>query len=258
MLLGINTNPVQGFTVQQQVDLLGAGGLVRTAPWQDVDYDYNKWAQELQANQLEPVYVLDLRALSGINSSRGYYAAMRKLRSKYPTVKYWQIGNEEDQPNSASSWYMPPGRFESLLLNARLAFGDSYLIAGALVSGDIGYVEQVKSWPVNAIAFHPYGIRPTNWQDPNYGFGAIENTYAMYSGALPDLDIWITELGNDMEPEHTRAAYHSEMLTSLLALGAKTALVFCYSDVMVAGYGLCDSAGDAKETYAAVANWGPR
>jgi hypothetical protein len=245
MIKGVNTDPLHGATPQSQYDLLGEGGFIRTAPWQDVDFDYNKWAQELQKLNLNPVYILDLRALT--RGSKSYYQHIKHLRNKYPTVQYWQIGNEEDVFGQESSSGMRPKIFQALLLAAADALPDKYRIGGAFASGSLDYPSQIAEWPVHGIGFNPYGQRPDDWPNQDYGFGNVRDLYNMYQQYFPDKEMWISELGNADFDEETRAAYHQSMLSTVDSCGAKAALVFCYDDY--GGFGLIDAEGTPNRVY---------
>jgi hypothetical protein len=146
-------------------------------------------------------------------------------------------------------------------------FGDHvWLTAPAVVSADgPSALEKLTTLKLcNAIAIHPYGIRPEqNWPHPTWGFGYIGDVLALYKEAAErtiDKQIEVSELGLDKDwfsDEHQRAVGHSKMLARLASLGAARAAVFCYHDVMHDKYGMLDLLNVPSESYAAVWTAGP-
>lgn len=165
-------------------------------------------------------------------------------------VNYWQIGNEPDQPNSSSSWFMSHTEYNDLLRSARRALHDRTVIAAGLVSGDADWLNGIDLTQCDAIAVHPYGQMPDSWSGWGFGYAReLINTYTRYSKP-----IWVTEFGGETDlflDEHQRAEYHTEMIRTLANAGVVGAMQFCLTDRMVPGFGLLFSNGEPKESYAA-------
>lgn len=254
MLLGVNANPVQGFLPAEIAE--SRAKLVRFPLWEDTGFDYEPFIAGCQAREIEPVVVLDRRAFP--DDRFAYW--MRQHRARHPTVHYWQVGNEADQRGSESSWYRPPSALSRMLRSARRAFGgEAYVIAAGMVSGNPDYLQQVDLSPVSAIAFHPYGQRPTpDFPGADWGMGNVRDLAASYQPFGKPL--WVTEFGGEaalFADEQQRAQYHIEMIRALDGLGVEGAIVFCWHDAMFpqgGGMGLLDADGNPKESFAAFRN----
>ena len=242
MLVGTNYHPIHGYRPKDVADTNAQ--LCRFPMW---DY-YDKFIKGIEQLGIEPLPVLDKNALH--RTKKDWLWHMERYAARYPTIKYWQIGNESDQPNSESSWYLPPETFTTLLEQARQAFPDKYLIAGGLVSGDPTYLNRVDLSLVDAIAVHPYGQAPDSWMPWGHGYAStLLASYRRFNKS-----IWVTEFGGQSElfhNEHERAVYHTEMIRTLANFGVKVAVQFCLTDKMVPGFGMIDTDGNPKETYAA-------
>lgn len=237
MLLGLNVDPVHGFSVEEILDTKAQ--FVRFPFWWDTGFDYKGWTRALTEHGVECMAVLDKRAMAGTGSIE---RKMRRLLKMLPTLYYWQIGNEPDGRES-SSWGMTKGRFSRYLQTAVKVFNGRYVIAGGLISGDSGWLTGVDTHLCDAIAVHPYT------QTPDSVITLLDN-YSRWSKP-----ICITEFGGQdalFNNEHERAVYHSEMIQSLSSHAlVGMASVFCYSDAMVDGFGIVDADGNPKETFAA-------
>lgn len=165
-------------------------------------------------------------------------------------VNYWQIGNEPDQPDSPSSWYMTQVDYSLLLRAGVRALDDRQVIAAGLVSGNANWLDSVDLTGVSAIAVHPYGQMPDSWS--NWGFGYASQLISSYRRF--GKPIWVTEFGGEeglFISEHQRAEYHSEMIRTLDSARCVGSMQFCLTDRMVPGFGLLDVEGNPKESYAA-------
>lgn len=157
-----------------------------------------------------------------------------------PDIRYWQIGNEADQ-ESASSWTLPEAEFSELLAAGRHALGVSkFLIAGGMVSGQPGYLDGVDLGPVDAIAVHPYGQRPSHlFPRADWGFGTLTQLLARYRRFRKPL--WITEYGAPVVQFQTaseRGEYYGRMIATSAELECAAILPFKWEDAGVPGFGI--------------------
>lgn len=237
MQLGLNVDPVHGFSVEEIVNTKTQ--FVRFPFWWHTGFDYKTWTRKLQDAGVECMAVLDRTAMTGNDSIE---RKMKRLLRRLPSLYYWQIGNEPDG-HEGSSWTMSKGRFSRYLQTAVRVFNGRYVIAGGLISGDANWLTEVNVSLVDAIAVHPYTQTP-------HSVMQLLDSYSKWSKPIV-----ISEFGGQTQlfnNEHERAVYHSEMISSLSSHAlVGMASVFCYSDAMVDGFGIVDSNGDAKETYAA-------
>ncbi|MBN1992489.1 MAG: N-acetylmuramoyl-L-alanine amidase [Anaerolineae bacterium] len=188
----------------------------------------------------------------------------------------FQIWNEPDHP--VHPGYAPTIReavFGRMLRQANQAIkavnGNLFVVAGGLAKGDPGWLERVVqavggNLPVDAIAVHPYGQRPArDWPRPDWFFGYVGdllNKYYQVGGQRP---IWITEMGvkeedlghnRDLVAEFLRRYYR--LITTYYSNKVQQLIWFCYSDGMVAPFGLLDSAGTRKPAYQAYREVAPK
>lgn len=237
MQLGLNVDPVHGFTIQEILDTKAQ--FIRFPFWWDTGFDYKTWVTTLQDRGVECMAVLDKRAMTGRDSIE---RKMQRLKNKLPSLYYWQIGNEPDGLEE-SSWSMSKARFSRYLQTAVKVFDGRYVIAGGLISGDANWLMDVNVSLVDAIAVHPYTQTPESVL-------RLLDSYSWWSKP-----IIISEFGGQtglFNDEHERAVYHSEMIGALSSHAlVGMASVFCYSDAMVDGFGIVDHDGNSKETYAA-------
>lgn len=252
MLVGENVDAGHGFDPQTLADL--GSKIVRLPVWRDNGFDYKPFVKGLQDLGIEPLIVLDKRSLTGSGS---FQSKMGRLQRLFPTVRYWQVGNESDQPNSESSWAMSAGRFNSLLRAAQGIFtpGYYYLIAGGLVSGDPNYLDRVDLSLVQGIAVHPYGKSADGFPTKHWGFGSARELLLNYKAKAPSKHLWITEFGGHrdlFDDEHQRAVYFSKLLAVFDSLNVYAALHFCLHEKMVEGFGLLDLDDNPLESWAAI------
>lgn len=245
MKLGINVDWVHGFSVEE---VLATGcEVVRFPLWEDTGFDYVELLKNLSGNNITDIRtmaVLDRRAFP----TNKYASRMRYYKKKYDgLVTWWQVGNEPDQPNSESSWYMTPRSLKSLLHSARGIFGDK-LINPGLVSGQPSYARSVG---LKQLTLHPYGQRPElYWPSSSWGFSYVGDLFRVYEEQVT----YVTEFGAQLallDNEHQQAEYVTKMIRALNSFGIKIACYFCYSDLMNDGFGLVRADGTPKEVYAA-------
>jgi hypothetical protein len=135
--------------------------------------------------------------------------------------------------------------------------GIEFLVIGAgLASGDPAYWQKVYMGtiqPINAIAIHPYGQRPSpDWPHPDWGFGYVGSLIDSYTQVWGG-KIWITECGENTtnNPEQAEYLQRFYQTMSIYHPPVDLAFWFCYGDGMVPPYGLRDGNGAEKEAYRA-------
>jgi hypothetical protein len=162
----------------------------------------------------------------------------------------WQIGNEPDLV-SPSSWTMAPAAYAALAHECadgiRSSDPASTVVAAGLASGDPTWLDECGDLPVDGIAVHPYGQRSeSTWPAPNWGFGNVGDLLDRYAAHAKPL--WITEFGTDDASVH--ADYYARLYLAVAQRAdVAAALAFCYSDGMVPGFGLVDTAGNRKPAF---------
>ena len=144
-------------------------------------------------------YAIDLAAAAG--EIANHYAS-------YGDKVGYQLWNEGDNPHTPwVSIFLPPYQYANLIEKVTAAIRAK--TAAALVVGmgtsagqveSISYLLEVKSalkngWPLDALAAHPYGRWFNRIPFPNWGFGSLEEYLRAFKLALPDLPLWITEIG---------------------------------------------------------------
>jgi uncharacterized protein YgiM (DUF1202 family) len=120
----------------------------------------------------------------------------------------YQIWNEGDNPKTPwVSVYVPPEHFALILSRAaqaiRTASPQSPIVFGGLSTGPdeaTAYVQACRQalggdLPVDAIGIHPYGRWPIAQPFSDWGFGRLDDVFAIYKRAMPDKPLWITEVG---------------------------------------------------------------
>lgn len=120
----------------------------------------------------------------------------------------YQIWNEGDNPQTPwVSVYVPPEHFALILSRAasaiRAASPHSPIVFGGLSTGPdeaTAYVQACRQalggdLPVDAIGIHPYGRWPIAQPFSGWGFGRLDDVFAIYKRAMPHKPLWITEVG---------------------------------------------------------------
>jgi len=195
---------------------------------------------------------------------------------KYGNQVAYEIWNEGDLADNPASVYVPPAQFALVLQQTAAAVRaespDSPLIFGGLASGPgkgIPYLKACKAalggdWPVDAIGIHPYGRwgtkAPFDWGQL---FGTLGQALAEYERELPEIPLWITEIGvaadNEIGPQYYAdiSMYLQDIYTTVAAryTNQVTAVIwFAWSDLM-RNAGVVDSNGRRKSSvYAAFEN----
>lgn len=235
--LGVNWDPQHLFDVQPIANY----DFVRFPLWQDVAQEpYMNSVVACQNIGIKVLVVCDGRTL-GLPKGKSYRYKLERLRDMYPTVDYWQIGNEPDL-ESPSSWTMSPRRCGTLLHVASEVLFDKFLIMGGLASGQPDWLRQVGRLPVDAIAIHPYTKAPDNWAMQGWETGRVNDILNMYMQY--GLPIWVTEFGaedglfydiNGGTGSGSREEYYKQMVHSMRN---RPCFAFCWDDAMVPGYGI--------------------
>lgn len=173
-------------------------------------------------------------------------------------VEAYEIWNEPDEPNPRPEYApnIPPHIYGELLRDswwAIKAVSDAQVIIGGLDSGDPSYLVAARNSAgalyADGVGIHPYGQRPDpSWPSPSWGFGNLEDIVWNYH-ATTGLPVWITELG--IEDESIQAEYLSRAFARVASMPGVVAhlIWFCWSDGMVHGFGIVDSALNAKPAY---------
>ena len=227
--LGINVNPLQGFTAQETADLHVR--YVRFPLWDNELDFYIEYSKELLALGMQPIYVMDSRTWKDWPDTSDW----RLLPGRF-----FQMGNEPDIV-SPSSFTQPSESFSADLTWAREWLGKKkYIIAGGLASGNPSFLDGVSLKPVNAIAIHPYGQRSSqDFPSQGWGVGDVWDLTAAYKRFKKP--IWITEFGGpiaEFASREQRSEYVSQMLDHFNREHLVAGIYFCYSDDMAEGFGL--------------------
>jgi hypothetical protein len=211
------------------------------------------YLQQLRAAGIRTLVVLDQDAL-GTDPNRWADLAADFAERLHPDV--WQVGNEPDG-GGASSSQLAAEAYGLLVRRAVPVFKqtqpDAMVISAGLTSGNADWLLGCGAEALallDAVAVHLYGQRPTAaWPVSEYApFGVATDLLDRYRSRY-GRPLWVSEFGtNDgRAPDDYVAAMHE-------ALAARPDVVadfvFCYSDVMVDGFGLVNGAGQAKPAYA--------
>jgi hypothetical protein len=165
---------------------------------------------------------------------QGFAAYVRGVARRFRgRVAAYQIWNEGDNPDSPQvSIYVPPETYASILLGAARAIKEedpgALVVFGGLCRSALQnaeYVEQTRAamhgeWPVDAVGMHPYGQYPAGIAEIPYltRWGLLRNFLADATQGLPDIPIWITEIGVPIR-DHSLAddsGYHWEEIAEYL------------------------------------------
>jgi N-acetyl-anhydromuramyl-L-alanine amidase AmpD len=176
-------------------------------------------------------------------------------------VQAYEIWNEPDlAPQPGYNPYVPPRIFGRLMRAARDAIRSVRsipVVLGGLGAGQPGYLHDVQAGSggvlhADAVGVHPYGRRPTdNWPSPTWGIfgpGLIGLLQQYYAAANKPL--WITEMGCDdlavqgQFPERTFESVNTNLVGIVPAV-----FWYCWSDRMVAPWGLLEGSGTKKPAY---------
>lgn len=200
---------------------------------------YQSFTVGLQKLGVEPLIVLDYRSTKHPTKDLQETVALQLKR--FPTVKYWQLENEVDQPDSPSSHYMLPHEYRDWLREVVPVFdgSDKVLLSAGLVSGNPNYLAEVGYYPFHKLCIHPYGQYPQRknpmWN--GWGFGDVGDLLDSYMRLGLGLGLWVTEFGipsggfsdTPIEDVRLRQLYYEDMLVEMSDYGVEAALPYCYS-----------------------------
>jgi hypothetical protein len=176
-------------------------------------------------------------------------------------VQAYEVWNEPDlAPQPGYNPYVPPRIFGRLMQAARDAIKSVSavpVVLGGLAAGQPGYLGEVQAGsggvlPADAVGVHPYGRRPAdNWPSPTWGglepglVGLLQQYFAAVNKP-----IWITEMGcNDLSVQGPFPQRTFDSVNSNLAGTVPVVFWYCWSDGMVAPWGLLASNGAKKPAY---------
>jgi hypothetical protein len=236
---------------------------------------YKAILQDLQRHHVQALIVVGGAAIVDYPVMSKDKAAWDAYRARYaeglativqelsPLVENYEIWNEPDEPNPRPHYQpnVPAERFGELLRDAYKAVkahSRALVISGGADSGHEQYLVAAARatgghlW-ADGVGIHPYGALPEpDFQYPGKTFGNLADAIAKYYKALR-IPIWITEFGTTVQP--IQAAYTSRMLGRMAATPGhmlERGVIFCWSDAMVAGFGIVDEHGKPKESHAAM------
>lgn len=255
LTMGVNADPNWGIN-PDELRSIGVK-FVRFPLWEDTGFDYNTFIHNCQVNLIEPIVVLDKRALAK-PSGRSYAYKMNRLAKRYPWVKYWQIGNEPDGGGD-SSWSQTQRAYSQLIFTAKSFLPrESYIIAGGFCFVKPGWVDKLaKNYSsvimscCDAVAIHQYGVYPNeDFPLPDTGFGPASVTLAKAS--VFGLPVFITEFGGELglfnsRDERAEWMYHMSNLYRQTSW-VEVALWFCYHNYLDFGMDK-----ETKETFKVIA-----
>lgn len=259
--VGINANPTNGIV---PYDVQGLS-YARFPYWivQNRYYDYNPFINGVLDQGMYVQVCFDSRTFPDSD----YIGTLQRIKDRNPRIDWIQTGLNEFDNRSESSSYATPARVDRIIEATRRVFGDNiFITAPAVVSGNgPAKLRQLKNLHLcNALAFHPYGIRPDqDFPTEDWGFGYIGDVLSIYQqiANAHGLQVECSEIGFDktwfVDDEHSRAQCHSRMLLSLASLGAHRAAVFTLPYIAHPHFSLLDENGHITESYAAVWNAGP-
>jgi len=212
--------------------------------------------------------ILDYQTYTGVpsngSSPEQWYAYFSLLIQRsvdiaqhYQTnVSAYEIWNEEDLTQT----YVPPELYGILL---KWIYGNlttvtqAPIIVGGLASGQPSYLTQVMDSTggqlfANGVGLHPYGQRPfPNWPNPTWGFGLMSDLLNQYSQILPvNTPLWITEVGtNDFSVQGLFPAMTFDAISLMPGNPCVQVFWFCWSDGMVANFGVVQMNGTKTESF---------
>jgi hypothetical protein len=177
------------------------------------------------------------------------------------SIDAWQIWNEQDL-NAPVPGYDPgvPANQYALMLRdavtAIRAYSTAPIMWGGLASGNAGYVGSVRTalggtLPGDYIAVHPYGQRaPDNWPNSSWGFGNMStlfNNYLAYGKNLIVSEIGVDTTDTAFQADYLQNVY--QLVSGSYSGRVVTVFWFCWSDAMVANFGVLYSNGTQKASY---------
>ncbi|MFN8453916.1 MAG: CARDB domain-containing protein [Anaerolineae bacterium] len=181
------------------------------------------------------------------------------LLSFRPTFQIW---NEPDlPPHPEYIRTMPEAVYGRMLRRSydaiKAAAPQLRVVTAGLGSGNPSWLANVIRsqnglLPAEAVAIHPYGQRPEpTWPTPTWGFGYVGDLIRAYQ-RVTRLPLLISEIGVEHVTPQQQADYlrrFYQTITGQFSAAVERVHWFCYSDGMVAPYGLRDVNGQTKPAY---------
>lgn len=160
------------------------------------------------------------------------------------------MGNEPDG-KGPSSWKLTKAEYQRLLDLGRKYFKTSKLCMASLVSGTTAMLDGLDASGYTYGAYNPYGKNPyPDWPSEDWGTGPLIPLHTLYIDAYKKLGIEqliIGEFGIEILSESEQADYYGRMISCVQRLdGLYAALVFCWTDAMVPGFGMIRTDGTLK------------
>ncbi len=149
-------------------------------------------------------------------------------------VAAYQIWNEGDNPYGlGTSIHVTPDIYAPILLHAGRAIKgadpNALVVFGSVCRGaqdNVKYIRETRAemqgeWPVDAVAMHPYGQYPRTGvpEIPHLSeFGKLYDYLDVVTRGLPDVPIWITEIGVPIDNTSLAddSSYHWEKIAAYL------------------------------------------
>jgi len=284
MVYGMNIDPWNPAGNPSAAELQNAG--VR---WVRIEYKvgagtsfFDPIISDLRSNGLSVLLLVDYASVSGGPGSGGSGAAwdsyiatfaadVGALAAHYGNnVDAWEVWNEPDLlfPGQPYDPGVPADKYGVMLRDTWFAIkaqSTRPVIVGGLASGNPQYltdaIDAVGSLFADGVGVHPYGQRaPDGWPNATWGFGNLStfyNTYLQFG-----VPLWVTELGTvDLANQDQYLTNVYDLTRNFYLANVPVILWFCWSDGMVAPYGLLDGGGVAKAAYyayqASAPTWDP-
>lgn len=245
MQVGVNCHPTHWNHNQlpklvQELKHLNCFG-VRFPLWRGHQNQYRRFVDLCTTANIDVLPVLDNRSFTAKQLvDKNFRAGISYWKGKFPSLHRWQVGNEPDQPNSPSSWFLDKPTFQKLLNDAVAALPGDQVVAGGLVHVDFSYLDVAAAGVRRAV--HPYAKDGSN-------VGPLLDL-CVRNGAMP----LCTEFGSPEADELMRGPWFSEMLIALSQTGVGQAYVYCYSKRQDGAMGIVEADGTETNSYAAVRN----
>jgi hypothetical protein len=221
MLLGTNVGHSSKYKPNRIADLgLNIARIVLTP--ERIHNDYLNDARNCSVELLGVIARESLGTMTPLQAAEFYVA-------QYPTLKYWQIGNESDHV-SDSSWTQSKAELNELLdvfvSTIRLKIPHAKIYGPGLVSGQPDYLDGVNLDGLDAICVHPYA----QWPDT---VGNLLNGYRRF-----EKPILITEFGWPEPDWKAQGEWFESMLYAMRDAGVIGMINYCWDDEQNPHFGL--------------------
>jgi hypothetical protein len=236
VLKGVNVDPWHGFTAHE-VRLTLRPQSVRTVMFHN--RDMTPWLNECHALSMTVLAIVAAEARGELtpNEQAMYYY------TKYgPLVDYWQLGNEWDLVSDSSDT-QPPSYINELGSAFRARMPEAKLVLGGSASGLATALNDIDLKLFDAVGVHTYTKQVAGLPKLGHTGQLVDllDAYAAYKKPL-----WITEFGgvpaqfenSAIVKDSERTEYYIAQYKALESYGCEAAYAFCYSNLMVKGYGI--------------------